>query len=68
VFVYTKHALEKMDALGIDKHEVERAIQLGMKWTEDDKWHARNGGVEIVFVKQEDAFVIVTTYLSRRKK
>lgn len=68
VFVYTKHALEKMDALGIDYSEVERVIQQGMKWRDEDKWHAQSGGAEVVFTRQEDVIVIITVYLARRQK
>lgn len=70
MFFYTKHALEKMDGLGIIKSEVQNTIIKGMKWKEEntDKWHARMSGIEIVFMKNNQDFIIVTTYLSRRKK
>jgi len=70
LFYYTKHALEKMDALGILKSEVESAMRRGMKWKEEksEKWHAQMGGIEIVFMKQENNFVIITIYLARREK
>ena len=66
VFIYTKHALEKMDALGIEKREVENAVKKGMKWKEEtgDKWHARMAGIEIVFMKQHEDFFIITVYLA----
>ncbi len=59
-----------MDALGIEKNEVENAIIKGMKWKEEDtdKWHANMSGVEVVFMKQEEQFIIITTYLARREK
>ena len=59
-----------MDALGIEKNEVESAIIKGMKWKEEDtdKWHANMSGVEVVFMKQEEKFIIITTYLARREK
>ena len=70
LFVYTKHALEKMDALGIEKGEAEKAIAEGMKWKEQDngKWHAQMAGIEAVFLKQDNDFVIITVYLAGRKK
>ena len=70
MFIYTLHSLEKMDALGIEKNEVESAIIKGMKWKEEDtdKWHANMSGVEVVFMKQEEKFIIITTYLARREK
>ena len=54
MFVYTKHAIEKMDALGIEKRDVERVVKKGMKWKEEksDKWHAQMAGIEVVFIKQ----------------
>ncbi|MBI4141143.1 DUF4258 domain-containing protein [Candidatus Woesearchaeota archaeon] len=59
-----------MDGLGIDKNEVEQAILKGMKWKEEntDKWHAQMSGIEVVFVKQENMFVIVTAYFAGRRK
>lgn len=70
MFYYTKHALEKIDSLGILKNEVETAITKGIKWKEEnsDKWHAQMSGIEVVFMKEEKNFVIITTYLSGRKK
>lgn len=68
VFIYTKHALEKMDALGIEKKEVERTVKEGMKWKEEntEKWHAQMAGLEVVFVKQEKDLFIITVYLVGR--
>lgn len=59
-----------MDSIGILKTEVEDAILKGMKWKEEDtgKWHAQMAGVEIVFMKQDENFVIITVYLARREK
>ena len=68
MFIYTKHSLEKMDALGIEKQEVEKAIKEGMKWKEEnaEKWHAQMAGTEAVFMKQEDNIIIITVYLAGR--
>lgn len=70
MFFYTKHALEKMDGLGINKSEVESTINKGMKWKEkeSEKWHAQMGGIEIVFMKEENKFFIITVYYARREK
>lgn len=70
MFIYTKHAIEKMDALGIEKEEVERAVKKGMKWKEKDteKWHTQMAGIEVVFIKQNEDFFIITTYLAGREK
>ena len=63
-FTYTRHALEKMDALGIMRREVENVIKKCMKWRETDKktgksqWHARMGGIEVVFVEIEGLIVV----------
>ena len=70
MFFYTKHALEKMDGLGVNKSEVESAINKGMKWKEKDseKWHAQMAGIEIVFMKEENNFFIITVYYAGREK
>ncbi|HLC57580.1 MAG TPA: DUF4258 domain-containing protein [Candidatus Nanoarchaeia archaeon] len=66
---FTSHAMDKMDALGIEIKEVERAIKEGMKWKDSNgKWHAQMAGIEVVFVKQEGEFVIITTYLAGGSK
>ena len=66
MFIYTKHALEKMDGLGIEKKEVELAVKQGMKWKEEgsDKWHARMVGIEVVFMKKNKDIFIITAYLA----
>ena len=70
MFYYTKHALEKMDGLGLEKREIENIIIKGMKWKEErnDKWHAQMGGIEVVFMKEENNFIIITIYLAGRSK
>lgn len=70
MFVYTRHAIVKMDALGIEKRHVERTIKEGMKWKEKDseKWHAQMAGIEVVFVKQNKDLIVITAYLARRIK
>ena len=66
MFIYTRHALEKMDALGIERREIEQTIMQGMKWKEqqNEKLHARMAVIEAVFMKQQDDFVIITAYLA----
>ena len=70
MLTFTKHALEKMDALGIDIGGVEHVIKEGMKWKEEDseKWHAQMSGIEIVFMKKNKGFFIITVYLAGRLK
>ncbi len=70
MIIYTKHALEKIDAYGLDKDEVERVIKKGVKWKEDGRevWHANMGGSEVVFVKNEESIVIITVYAARWEK
>lgn len=51
-----------MDALGVERKEVEAILQKGMKWQKDDKWHANMYGLEIVFQKHEGAIFIITVY------
>lgn len=68
MFIYTKHALEKMDALGISKTDIEKAITQGMKWKElhREMWHAQMGGIETVFGKEGENFIIITAYFAGR--
>ena len=68
MFIYTKHALGKMDALGIERKDLENTIIKGMKWKEKDseKWHAQMAGIETVFIKQNNNFFVITAYLARR--
>ena len=70
MFIYTRHALEKIDALGIEKRDLEQTVLKGMKWKEKDseKWHAQMAGLEVVFMKQNKDFFIITAYLAGRSK
>ncbi len=70
MFIYTKHAIEKIDTLGIEKRDVETAIKRGMKWKESnsEKWHAQMAGIEVVFMKQERDIFIITAYFAGRSK
>ncbi|MBI4439732.1 DUF4258 domain-containing protein [Candidatus Woesearchaeota archaeon] len=70
MFIFTQHAIEKMDALGVDRATVERAIRNGMKWKEskEEKWHAQMAGIEAVFQRQEKEIVVITVYEAGRKK
>ena len=69
MFIYTKHALEKMDSYGLEKNEVQSVVTKGMKWKdENDKCHAQMAGIEVVFSKEENNFVIITVYLAGRLK
>jgi len=70
LFIFTQHAIEKMDALGVDRMTVERTIRTGMKWKEsqEEKWHAQMAGIEAVFQRQEKDMVLITVYEAGRKK
>lgn len=70
MYVYTKHALEKMDALGLDKSTIEAVVKKGVKWKEENRevWHANMGNLEVVFAKSEADMVIITVYEARWKK
>ena len=70
MFIYTKHAVEKMNALGIEKRDIESVISKGMKWKEtgSEKWHAQMAGTEIVFMKRDEYFFVITAYLAERLK
>ena len=67
-FIYTKHSLEKIDSLGIEKKEIENAIKKGMKWKDKkrDIWYANMSGIEVVFSKQKNNIVIITAYYAGR--
>ena len=70
MFIYTKHAIEKIDTLGIEKRDVENAIKKGMKWKESnsEKWHAQMAGIEVVFMRQGENIFIITAYFAGRLK
>ena len=70
MFIYTKHAIEKIDSLGIEKRDVENAVSKGMKWKESnsEKWHAQMAGIEVVFMKREKDIFIITAYFAGRSK
>ena len=61
-----------MDALGIEKSEMESVITKGMKWKEKhiEKWHASIRGIECecVFLKKENLMFIITVYENGGKK
>ena len=50
MFFYARRTLQKMDALGILKKEIENAVTKGMKWKEEtaEKWHAQMAGIGVV--------------------
>ena len=66
--IYSRHALEKMDSLGLERREIESVIKEGMKWQENEKWLANMYGVEVVFQREEDMIIVITVYYERRKK
>ncbi len=68
--MYSKHALEKIDAFGIERKDVESAIKYGMKWREkySEKWHANKAGIECVFIKKGDTIFVITVYENGGKK
>ncbi len=70
MYVYTKHALEKIDAYGFEKDEVESVLRKGAKWKEEGRgiWHANMGGIEVVFAKSDQEIVIITIYAARWEK
>ncbi len=60
--LYSKHALEKIDAFGLELEDLEKVIMHGMKWQKNDKWHASMAGLECVFIKQNDSILLITVY------
>ena len=63
-FVYTQHAKDKIDGLGLDFEEIELTIIKGRKWKEKytEKWHANMAGLEVVFQKQDALIIVITVY------
>ncbi|HLD15358.1 MAG TPA: hypothetical protein VJB94_02150 [Candidatus Nanoarchaeia archaeon] len=53
-----------MDGYGLEVEEVDKIIQSGMKWKEEntEKWHAQMAGIEGVFIKEKDLIFIITVY------
>lgn len=70
MIIYTRHSLEKIDAYGLDKDEIESVIKKGVKWKEEgrDVWHANMGGTEVIFMKSEENIVVITVYAARWEK
>ena len=68
--MYSKHALEKIDGLGIERSEVDNTIIRGMKWKEKnrEKWHANMSGIECVFLKKDDVIFVITVYQNGGEK
>lgn len=58
-----------MDGLGVSKTEVQQVIAQGMKWKEKDeeKWHAQMAGIETVFMKEDENWIIITVYRAGRE-
>ncbi len=61
---FTRHALKKMDGLGVSTREVEQVVAQGMKWKEQqtEKWHAQMAGLEVVFMREEKNIIVITVY------
>ena len=70
MFIYTTHALEKIDALGFEKKQIEAVVKKGVKWKEEkrDIWHANMGNIEVVFARSDNDVVIITVYEARWEK
>ena len=68
--VFSIHSLQKMDAFGIERKEIENVVRKGMKWKEDkeDKWHALMNNIEVVFQKSNEIIFIITVYRGEREK
>ncbi|MDP6293641.1 MAG: hypothetical protein QF486_03190 [Candidatus Woesearchaeota archaeon] len=68
MIIYTRHAIYKRDALGLDKAAVRRVIRQGMKWiNHGGKWHANMEGLEVVFLKKGGSITVITLYLAWKK-
>ncbi len=59
-----------MDALGLERNDVEKTLLQGMKWKErgTDKWHANMASIECVFMREGDNMYVITVYLNRVEK
>ena len=53
-----------MDALGIERSDVEKAISRGMKWKEknSEKWHANMASIECVFLKNNINRILMVAF------
>ncbi|MBI2141242.1 DUF4258 domain-containing protein [Candidatus Woesearchaeota archaeon] len=62
--------MEKIDALGFEKEQIEAVVKKGVKWKEEkrDIWHANMGNIEVVFAKSDNDVVIITVYEARWEK
>ncbi len=65
--IYTGHALKRMNERRITEEEVEKIISKGMKWFAKSeglagRWHAKMGGIEVVFEADETTNYVVTVY------
>lgn len=69
-FIFGLHALQKMNAFGVERKEIEDIIKRGMKWKEEknEKWHSLMNNFEVVFQKVDDTIFIITVYPEKRKK
>ena len=70
MFIFKQHALEKMDSLGVERKEVEETVRRGMKWKEEktEKWHAQMASIEVVFIKDNSDYYIITVHPAGREK
>ncbi len=69
--IFSSHALEKIDGVGIDIEEVEQIVKKGMKWRDQEqmnKWCANMHDYEVVFEELGDALYIITVYAAEVKK
>lgn len=67
--LWSRHAIEKADGLGIELKEAETIIRQGMKWKEGkNKWHANMHGYEVVFEEMEDILYVITVYPAETPK
>jgi len=67
--LWSTHALEKADSVGIEIKEIETIIRQGMKWKErKNKWHANMHGYEVVFEEMEGILYVITVYPTEAPK
>ena len=65
---YTKHAVEKMQELGITVNEVKQAMIKGLKFGPNSRgcMHTRLNLIEVVYDRRNNVCSIVTVYWVRR--
>ena len=70
--IYTKHAEDRLKARGIDKVEVERAIESPDELVENEVFIAHrflNGKMlRVIFRKTSNSYIVITAYITYKER